>query len=48
VRVFDEVPDTDVPIGRVSTELVVVGLAGWIALGAAVCWVSYRRQGSRR
>jgi ABC-2 type transport system permease protein len=48
VRVFDDVPDTDVPIGRLSTELVVAGLAGWIVLGAAVCWASYRRQGARR
>ena len=36
------------PIASVSTGLVVAGLAGWIALGAAVCWVSYRRQARRR
>ena len=35
-------------IARVSTGLVVAGLAGWILLGAAVCLASYRRQGARR
>ena len=38
----------DPPIARVSTALVVAGLGGWILLGAAVCWMSYRRQGARR
>jgi ABC-2 type transport system permease protein len=50
-RVFDDVRgplDVDQPIERVSTELVLAGLAGWILLGAAVCWLSYRRQGARR
>lgn len=50
-RVFDDVRgpfDVDEPIERVSTELVLVGLAGWILLGAAVCWLSYRRQGATR
>ena len=36
------------PIAEVSTGLVVAGLVGWIVLGAAVCWVSYRRQARRR
>jgi ABC-2 type transport system permease protein len=36
------------PISHVSTGLVVAGLLGWIALGAGVCLVSYRRQASRR
>jgi ABC-2 type transport system permease protein len=36
------------PITRVSTGLVVAGVGGWIVLGAAVCWLSYRRQSSRR
>lgn len=50
-RVFDDVRgpfDVDEPIERVSTELVLAGLAGWILLGAAVCWLSYRRQGATR
>jgi ABC-2 type transport system permease protein len=50
-RVFDDVRgplDVDQPIERVSSELVVAGLAGWILLGAAVCWLSYRRQGATR
>ena len=50
-RVFGDVrkpSDGHPPIGRVSTALVVAGLLGWVALGAGVCWVSYRRQGRRR
>ena len=50
-RVFGDTrvgSDSLPPIARVSTGLVVAGLFGWIALGAAVCWVSYRRQSSRR
>lgn len=50
-RVFDDVRGplhTDRPIERLSTGFVVAGLAGWVALGTAVCWVSYRRQGGRR
>ena len=50
-RVFGETHDPAVsqpPIARVSTGLVVAGLAGWILLGGAVCLVSYRRQGARR
>jgi ABC-2 type transport system permease protein len=49
-RVFgDSRQGPDAPaIARVSTGLVVAGIAGWIALGAAVCFVSYRRQARRR
>lgn len=50
-RVFDDVRgplDADQPIHQVSTELVLVGLAGWITLGLVVCWASYRRQGANR
>ena len=50
-RVFGDArssSDGHPPISRVSTELVVLGLAGWVLLGAAVCWVSYSRQGRRR
>jgi len=36
------------PIASVSTGVVVAGVLGWIALGAAVCLVSYRRQARRR
>ena len=36
------------PIGRVSTALVVVGVAAWTALGAAVTWLSYRRIEARQ
>jgi ABC-2 type transport system permease protein len=50
-RVFGETRDPagdEPPIARVSTGLVLAGLAGWILLGGAVCLVSYRRQGARR
>ena len=50
-RGFDDVPRAfaaELPIERLSTELVVAGLAGWIAVGVAVCWASYRLQGARR
>lgn len=50
-RVFDDVRgplDADQPIHHVSTELVLAGLAGWILVGAVVCWASYRRQGAKR
>jgi ABC-2 type transport system permease protein len=50
-RTFDDVRgplDAEAPIQHLSTELVVAGLVGWIALGAGICWVSYRRQGARR
>ena len=46
-RVFGEAhpagESDQAPITRVSTPLVVGGLAGWIAVGALVCWVRYRR-----
>jgi ABC-2 type transport system permease protein len=46
-RVFGEAHTAlqlaDVPIARLSTLLVVVGLVGWITAGAAVCWLRYRR-----
>jgi ABC-2 type transport system permease protein len=50
-RVFGETRDPvghGPPIARVSTGLVLAGLAGWILLGGAVCLSSYRRQGARR
>jgi len=50
-RVFGEArtpSDGDPPISHVSTGLVVVGLAGWVALGAGLSLLSYRRQGTRR
>jgi ABC-2 type transport system permease protein len=50
-RVFGESRAADSeapPIASVSTGLVVAALVGWIALGAGVCWVSYRRQSRRR
>lgn len=46
-RVFGEAHSADelahVPIARVSTLLVTVAVAGWIAVGAFVCWFRYRR-----
>ena len=47
LRVFGESP-SDGAIGRVSTALVVVGVAAWTALGAAVTWLSYRRIETRQ
>jgi ABC-2 type transport system permease protein len=50
-RVFGDVrgpTDGDPPIAHVATWAVAAGLAAWIAVGAAVCLVSYRRQGARR
>ncbi len=50
-RVFGEtrsLADAEVPIERVSTPLVVAALAGWIVVGAAVCWLAYRRLEKRR
>jgi ABC-2 type transport system permease protein len=45
-RVFGEAhsfTDLEQPIARLSTSLVAAGLAGWIAVGALVCWIRYRR-----
>ncbi|MGL6279737.1 MAG: ABC transporter permease, partial [Gaiella sp.] len=50
-RIFDDVRgplDAAEPIHEVATPLVVAGVVGWIALGALVCWASYRRQGATR
>jgi ABC-2 type transport system permease protein len=35
--------DLEQPIARLSTSLLAAGLAGWIAVGALVCWIRYRR-----
>ena len=43
LRVFGEDPSEGAAIGRVSTALVVAGVAAWTAAGAAVTWLSYRR-----
>jgi len=43
LRVFGEDPSEGAAIGRVSTALVVAGVAAWTVLGAAVTWLSYRR-----
>jgi ABC-2 type transport system permease protein len=46
-RVFDDTRSAaeiaDEPVARLSTPLVVAGVAGWILAGAAVCWLRYRR-----
>ena len=47
LRVFGEEP-SEGAIGRVSTALIVVGVAAWTALGAAVTWLSYRRIEARQ
>jgi ABC-2 type transport system permease protein len=47
LRVFGEDP-SEGAIGRVSTALIVVGVAAWTALGAAVTWLSYRRIEARQ
>jgi ABC-2 type transport system permease protein len=47
LRVFDEDP-SEGAIGRVSTALIVVGVAAWTTLGAAVTWLSYRRIEARQ
>ena len=48
LRVFGEDPSEGNAIGRVSSTLVVVGVAAWTALGAAVTWLSYRRIEARQ
>jgi ABC-2 type transport system permease protein len=50
-RVYGDKRDTSEgtpAIARVSTSLVLAGLAAWIAAGAAVCLVAYGRDGRRR
>jgi len=45
-RVFDEshvAEQAQVPVTLLSTPLVLAALAGWIAVGALVCWFRYRR-----
>ncbi len=43
LRVFGEDPTEGAAIGRVSTALVVAGVAAWTAAGAVVTWFAYRR-----
>ena len=44
-RIFGETPDNDGvdPVTRLSTWLVVGGVAGAVIVGALVCWLRYRR-----
>jgi ABC-2 type transport system permease protein len=42
-RIFEEHHDEGAPIEELSTWVIAVGLAGWTAVGAAVCWLRYRR-----
>jgi ABC-2 type transport system permease protein len=42
-RIFDEYHYEGAPIEELSTWVIAVGLAGWTAVGAAVCWLRYRR-----
>lgn len=46
-RIFDESHAAEEivnsPVARLSTWLVVAGAAGWILVGAFVCWYRYRR-----
>jgi hypothetical protein len=47
-RLFgDSSPDGDA-LGRISTAVVVSGLAAWTAAGAAVAWLAYRRIEARQ
>lgn len=46
-RIFGE-PHTatelaQAPLARLSTPVVAIGLAAWVAVGALVCWLRYRR-----
>ena len=43
LRVFGDDPSSGTAIGRVSTALVVAGVAAWTAAGAVVTWLAYRR-----
>jgi hypothetical protein len=42
-RVFDEFHYEGVPIEELSTWAIAAGVAAWIAAGALVCWLRYRR-----
>jgi ABC-2 type transport system permease protein len=42
-RIFDEYHYEGAPIEELSTWVIALGLAGWTAVGAAVCWLRYRR-----
>jgi hypothetical protein len=44
-RIFGEAPEGDGvdPVTRLSTWLVVGGVAGAVLAGALVCWLRYRR-----
>jgi ABC-2 type transport system permease protein len=42
-RIFDETATEGAPIEELSTWLVAAGLAAWTAVGAAACWLRYRR-----
>ena len=43
LRVFGDDPSSGTAIGRISTALVVAGVAAWTAAGALVTWLAYRR-----
>jgi len=43
LRVFGDDPSSGTAIGRVSTALVVAGVAAWTAAGALATWLAYRR-----
>jgi ABC-2 type transport system permease protein len=50
-RVFGDTrgpTDGDPPIAHLATWAVTAGLLAWVAVGAAVCLLSYRRQGAKR
>jgi ABC-2 type transport system permease protein len=42
-RIFDEPHSEGEPIEELSTWLIAAGLAAWTLVGAAVCWLRYRR-----
>lgn len=47
-RVLGSSEETDGAMSRLSTAAVVAAIAAWIAAGAAVCWLRYRRIEARR